>query len=360
MSFIIDALKRVQKAKAEGSNRDKKVTAKTIFFPSGDSRKRGLLSSRKVISAAIFFFFITAIFSVLTIFYYNNKTRQIKPKPSMPVRPSRPVRKIHPKISSGMELQGPNLIILPAAETKGKKEAMARKLAAIRHNLNSKARPRKKAAMPVAKKRRSHVRPRAPLPSSPETATTHFNLGVSYQREGRLKEALKEYKKVIFIEPFNIDAYNNMGMVYKGLGDLDGAIACYKKAIAINPRYEKGHSNMAVALYLKGDLDAAISESKKAIAINPNDIANYNNLGLIYKKINRPDEAIESFLKALAIDPDYPPAHYNLALLLEDEGKIREAISHYQKFIELSRDKNDRELLKKVARHIELMKHTLN
>ncbi|NIA09100.1 MAG: tetratricopeptide repeat protein [Nitrospiraceae bacterium] len=356
MSFIIDALKRGQKARIEGGDKDKEVSAKTILFPLGNSKKRNLLSSKWVFFGIILFSFFILVLSILMVFYYNSKKiRQIEPETSAPARPAKaPIHKMHAEIPSSMESQGPDLIILPPTGPRGIKKSTTQNTPAIKHKLKLKSRVTKRASIPVTKKRRrqNNVKLRPPL-VSPETATSHFNLGVSYQREGRFKKAIREYKNVISIEPFNVDAYNNLGMIYKELGDLDRAIACYKKAVSINPLYEKGHSNMAVALYLEGNLDAAVSESKKAIAINPNDMANYSNLGLIYKKSNKPDEAIESFLKALTINPDYPPVHYNLALLLEDEGKIKEAILHYQKFIKLSRSQNNRELLKKVARHIE-------
>jgi len=354
MSLIIDALKRVQKAKIEGGDRDKKFKAKTILFPSGNSRKRRFFLSKKILFPVI-------LLSLPVAFLLLSKTPDTKKNGQKKLEISMPAKTLpddmHAEIPSGIESQGPDLIILPSAET-GKKEEVAAREAPARQNkvkLKPEATTPERVLAAIKKPARQNK-----VKLKPESAASHFNLGVSYQEEGKLKRAREEYEKVISIEPLNVEAYNNLGMVYKDLGELDRAIAHYRQAVALDPRYEKAHSNMAVALYLKGDLKAAVSESRLAIALNSSDITNYNNLGLIYKKSNRPYEAIESFLKVLAIDPGYPPAHYNLALLLEDEGRTKEAIFHYQKFIELSRSRNNWELRKKVAKHIESLGHALD
>jgi len=197
----------------------------------------------------------------------------------------------------------------------------------------------------------------APSPielNPPKSAIYHFNVGVFYQGEGKLKEAKEEYEKALSLDPLNVEVHNNLGMVYKYLGRLDMAIAKYRKAIALDPQYKKAHCNLATALYLKGDLDAATSESKLAIALDPNDLEGYNILGLIYKKQNKTHEAIEIFKKALAIDPGHPQTHYNLAILLEKLGNLQGAIFHYQKFIDLSRSREDnQDLVGKVVKHLE-------
>lgn len=377
MSVIIDALKRAQKARLE---RDKKERAKSILFPSGDSRKRvPSVSKRNVISAILLLLLVGALF-VLAVPFKKEEFEREKKKVSMPIEP--PTNKNQGKILPRVESIRPPLIILPPVETE-KQEDMGtgkspRKGKDLKTKSNAKSweklpegisGPVKKLkryrelarSLPAGTKegRKTKLKPESSPPKSSsatmESAVSHFNLGVSYQEEGKLRKAIEEYEKVISIEPFNVDAYNNLGMAYKDLGELERAIHYYRKAITLNPQYERAHCNLAIALYLKGDLKAAVSEAKLAIALNPKDIENYNNLGLFYKESNRPHEAMEAFLKVLALDPSYAPAHYNLALLFEKQGKTEKAISHYQKFIKLSRSRDNWGLVEKVARHVNLL-----
>ena len=392
MSFIIDALKRVQKARQE---RDKEESAKTILFPSGDSGKSRPFFFKRILIPAILLFILAGTLFISRIPYKEKHGRE-KNKISMPSEPR--TNKIHAEIPPRPEPQGPTLIILPPVEGKKKRDMGTRKSPPRGKDLKGKHETRTREKLPAAisgpamrhkphsgptrslpagasqagsqagladrQSGRTKLKPEPPppKPSPPpiESAASHFNLGVSYQEEGKLRKAIEEYEKVISIEPFNVEAYNNLGMAYKDLGELDKAIDYYRQAIALDPRYERAHCNLAIAFYLKGDLDAAVSEARLAIALNPEDIESYNNLGLFYKESNRVHEAMEAFLKALALDPGYAPAHYNLALLLEKEGRTKEAISHYQRFMGLSRSRNNRDLVEKVARHIESLQASLH
>ena len=47
--------------------------------------------------------------------------------------------------------------------------------------------------------------------------------GVTAQKEGKLEEAEKSYKKAIEIKPDFVEAYNNLGVVLKKLSKFDEA-----------------------------------------------------------------------------------------------------------------------------------------
>jgi tetratricopeptide (TPR) repeat protein len=53
-------------------------------------------------------------------------------------------------------------------------------------------------------------------------------------------------------------------------GKLEEAIQNFKKAIEINPNYDKAYNNLALALRQQGKLEEAIQNFRKAIEINPN------------------------------------------------------------------------------------------
>jgi type IV pilus biogenesis/stability protein PilW len=167
----------------------------------------------------------------------------------------------------------------------------------------------------------------------------HFKLGLYYQKQKKLAEAVEEYLKAIEIDPLNAEAHNNLGLAYKDMGELNKAAEEYQKVLAIEPKYEKAYNNLGVLFHLKGDLETAIQQFQKALSINPKNLAAYTNIGIIYKKQKRFEESINVFQKALAIDAHSPETHYNLALVYEESGRKEEAILHYQKFIQFSAGK---------------------
>ncbi len=179
----------------------------------------------------------------------------------------------------------------------------------------------------------------------------HFNSGVTFYRQKELAKAIQAYQKVIELDPTYVEAYNNLGIIYQAIGDVDKAFGAYQKATEINPRYQKAYNNLGILLLLEGRYEEALETFQKALAINPNNIESHINLGILFKKKGQWDQAIESYRKALEIDPLHRETHYNIALLYEQLEKLELAISHYQQFIQLS-SKSHPELVSKVRRHL--------
>jgi len=179
----------------------------------------------------------------------------------------------------------------------------------------------------------------------------YFNSGVTFYNQREFPKAIQAYQKVIELDPAYVEAYNNLGIIYQMMGDVDRAFGAYQKATEINPRYEKGYNNLGILLLLKGRDEEALEAFQKALAINPKNIESFINLGTLFKKKGQWDEAIESYQKALAIDPLHRETHYNMALLYEQMEKLELAISHYQQFIRLS-SRSDADLVSRVQGHL--------
>lgn len=196
---------------------------------------------------------------------------------------------------------------------------------------------------------------RAEGPPSGKEVTYHFNLGVSYQKQGNIHKAIKEYERVLELDPNNAEAHNNLGIIYKEKGDLDKALEHYQLVVSLNPGMEEAHNNLGVIHYLRGNLRAAELEYQKVLDINPNNLTSRINLGIVYKAQKLERKAIDTFEKVLAIDSFYPEAHYNLAILYEELGHLEKAIWYYNRFIAYAGNSHP-ELVKKVAKHIEQLK----
>jgi len=182
----------------------------------------------------------------------------------------------------------------------------------------------------------------------------HFERAVSYQKRGDKAMAMKEYGKVIAIDPLNVESHNNLGVIYKDMGKLNQAIKEFQTVLSVNPRQEKAHNNLGIIYYLQGNPEKAIQEFRNVLDINARNIEAYINMGVIYKKQKQTGKARRALENALSMDPHCPEAHYNLALVCEENGHIKEAITHYQTFIQVA-DTTHPELAARVKRHLETL-----
>lgn len=62
------------------------------------------------------------------------------------------------------------------------------------------------------------------------------NRGISYERQGMYKEAVKDFSRVIEIDPQNANAFFNRGCCYDSIGELDLAISDYSVALELDLR----------------------------------------------------------------------------------------------------------------------------
>jgi tetratricopeptide (TPR) repeat protein len=104
------------------------------------------------------------------------------------------------------------------------------------------------------------------IPRDPLTPEEHLNLGVAYEKQGELDEALREYKVASRELPL---AYLYMGNCFFQKNDLKLAEKNYRKAIekTADPR---AYNNLAW-LYYSSDqkLDQAEALAGKAVELSP-------------------------------------------------------------------------------------------
>jgi len=62
------------------------------------------------------------------------------------------------------------------------------------------------------------------------------NRGISYERLAHYKEAIRDFTRVIEIDPDNANAYFNRGCCYDSVGELDLAISDYSVALELDMR----------------------------------------------------------------------------------------------------------------------------
>jgi tetratricopeptide (TPR) repeat protein len=108
--------------------------------------------------------------------------------------------------------------------------------------------------------------PRFIVLEDPLTPEEHINLGLSYEKEGLLENAIDEYTKASKKLPI---AYLYLGNIYMQKNDFDQAERYYKKAIK-KQDIADAYNNLAWLYYIKREnLDEAERLILKALELNP-------------------------------------------------------------------------------------------
>jgi tetratricopeptide (TPR) repeat protein len=98
---------------------------------------------------------------------------------------------------------------------------------------------------------------------------TLFAQALERQREGKLEEAKKLYRKVVEIDQYNVQAFNNLGVIYMGEKNYKRAIMRFNNALDIKHDYVDAHYNLACLYAQKNDVPQSLFYLKNAIEFNP-------------------------------------------------------------------------------------------
>jgi tetratricopeptide (TPR) repeat protein len=96
------------------------------------------------------------------------------------------------------------------------------------------------------------------------SASVHLARGNKLSEQGKIEEAMREYRKAISLDPDYADPHVNLGVLLKKQGRRDEAIREYETAIYIKPDSAEAHNNLAIEYYYKRDYAAAWREVRLA------------------------------------------------------------------------------------------------
>jgi len=142
--------------------------------------------------------------------------------------------------------------------------------------------------------------------------------------------------------PGSYQAHQLNAEVLETQGKLSDAIAEYRKVLAMQPHLVGIHYRLG-RLLLAGDrdaasLDAARKEFEAEIESDPGDPASEYELGEMAREARAWDEAIGHFTQALGSAPDFPAALVGLGKSLVSAGRAAEAVAPLEKAVRLAGD----------------------
>lgn len=175
--------------------------------------------------------------------------------------------------------------------------------------------------------------------NSPESARTHYRLGMAFMKERALlakdekvknqwlRKAVGELKKAIEIYPGYADAQGELGLAYQRLGYFDLAVERYNIVLAKKPTHKTTLNNMGTVLFNQAKFDLAIDHFLRALKSDPKYKDAMGNLASCYGTIGQYDDAIKWFKKAIDIDPTNASYYYFIGITYQRMNKPKEAES---------------------------------
>lgn len=97
----------------------------------------------------------------------------------------------------------------------------------------------------------------------------YYNLGNSYARAGKYKQAITAYQNAISENPDRVDFWINLGKAREYTGDNQGAWRDYSRAARMAPGKASAHLNLGMILYKLGDYQASRAEMERALELEP-------------------------------------------------------------------------------------------
>jgi tetratricopeptide (TPR) repeat protein len=140
----------------------------------------------------------------------------------------------------------------------------------------------------------------------------HFNLGLTYEKQGNLAMAEREYKKALEDNPQSATTLNNLGFVQFRLGKLDEAQAQFERAIRSEPQFAEAYNNLGLIMEARQEFSSAEAYYKKAINIEPELYQGYLNLGDLYLAQENLVMAELYYLQAREVAPQRKEIYFKL------------------------------------------------
>ena len=206
---------------------------------------------------------------------------------------------------------------------------------------------------------------RAVLALAPDFAEVHMNLGLIYQLQDQIPEAMTEFRRALKIKPALAGANFFLGVDYCKMGEGAKAIPYLNAAVHEEPNRPDIWSWLATAQEISGEIHAEVVTIKRALELQPLDVDLLYLLGHAYARLGNEEvaqlqkltpgsfraeqllaesyaassewpSAVVHFQNALAASPGTPGQHVELGEVLLRAGKLKPAAREFDDELRLN------------------------
>lgn len=156
-----------------------------------------------------------------------------------------------------------------------------------------------------------------------------YNIGYALANEGRIDEAIANYRAAVDHLPVNAAARANLGSLLSGRGDHEEALPQLQEAVRLAPELASARIGLGIELAARGQSQAATQNFRKALELEPQNARAHYNLGVALAAAGDTAEALPHLREAVRLDPALVDAQNNLGVLLSMTGQVTEAMTHF-------------------------------
>ncbi len=168
---------------------------------------------------------------------------------------------------------------------------------------------------------------RTAISHDPKLSRAHQRLGVIFEEERKIEQAINHYEQGLIGVPNNyLGVRLNLAFLYNRVSKPQFAVSL------LEPWSEDKKSNLLVHRAL-GNAFLALNKSQRAImsynaaiALDPKDTLLLIGLGAAYKQAENNEAAITTYREAIEVDSASSTAYFQLSLLLTDSKEYDEAL----------------------------------
>lgn len=179
------------------------------------------------------------------------------------------------------------------------------------------------------------------LKFNPRCFAAHVDMANMYVLEKKFNEALPFFNAAISMHDSDINLYNSRGMCYYYADKFEMAIKDFKRVLKLDPNNYLAYNNKGSATYNNQnianasliDLKTAESDFNKSIELKPDFELALRNRGIVRYYMDKLDESYQDLLRAIQLEPKDENAHYYLGKLLYKQKNYTGALEFFDNAI---------------------------
>jgi tetratricopeptide (TPR) repeat protein len=158
-------------------------------------------------------------------------------------------------------------------------------------------------------------------------------LAGTYFRQGRIDDAIKQYKDILVLKSDDTAAMMELAKCYIKKKNYDDAITICRKLIKIKTQDAQAYASLGFALSQKGLWDQAMESYRLAVKLEPDNYPVRLKLGEAYEKTKKMNLAIDEYKYLIEHSKDMDLALLALGDVHLKINKYEDAIKYYKELI---------------------------
>jgi len=151
---------------------------------------------------------------------------------------------------------------------------------------------------------------------------SHYNRGVEYYDQGRLPEAIREYRLALEDNPTHYRAQFNLAVCFHDQGKLDEAAVEYEAVLRHQPENARALVSLASVRVERGKDGEALALLERAAAADRDSGFPRSARGAYYERKGDFDRALEAYRESVKVEPGHGPGHGGIARILLGRGDL--------------------------------------